>query len=139
MKIGVIDHLGVAVRSIETTLRFYRDTLGLTPAPPEEVPSEGVRVAFLPVGETRIELLEALGPDSPIARFIGKRGEGIHHVCLRVDDIEEAVAALSRAGAEVIPPAIRTGAGGRRIAFVHPRSTGGVLLELKEHRAGPAA
>jgi len=136
MKTGIIDHLGVAVRSIEETLKFYRDTLGLTPSDPEEVPSEGVRVSFLPLGESRVELLEALGPESPIARFIDKRGEGIHHVCLRVADLEEAVADLERRGAQVIPPSIRTGAGGRRIAFVHPRSTGGVLLELKEYPDG---
>ncbi len=133
MKTGVIDHLGVAVRSIEQTLKFYRDTLGLTPSTPEVVASEGVRVSFLPVGESRIELLEALGPDSPVARFIDKRGEGIHHICLRVADLGEAVAELERKGAQIVPPAIRTGAGGRRIAFVHPRSTGGVLVELKEH------
>ena len=129
---GPIDHIGVAVASIEAALKFWRDTLGATAGAPEEVPSEGVRVVFLPLGETRIELLEPLGPSSPIARFLEKRGEGIHHVCVRVADLEASVAALKRGGAEVIPPDIRRGAGGRRIAFVHPRSTGGVLLELKE-------
>ena len=129
---GPLDHIGVAVASIEVALKFWRDTLGVAASPPEEVPSEGVRVVFLPLGETRIELLEPLGPSSPIARFLEKRGEGIHHVCVRVADLEASVAALKRGGAEVIPPDIRRGAGGRRIAFVHPRSTGGVLLELKE-------
>lgn len=134
MKTGIIDHLGVAVRSIDAALGFYRDALGLAPGPPEEVASEGVRVVFLPVGESRIELLEPIGEESPVARFIAKRGEGVHHICLRVSDLDEALASLAEAGSEVIPPATRVGAGGRRIAFIHPRSTGGVLIELKEYR-----
>ena len=93
-----------------------------------------MRVVFLPLGETRLELLEPLSADSPLARFLEKRGEGIHHVCVRVPDLDEAVASLRGRGMEIIPPEIRVGAGGRRIAFVHPRSTGGVLLELKEVR-----
>lgn len=129
---GPIDHLGIAVRSIETALRFWKDSLGLPVSEPEEVASEGVRVVFVPLGESRIELLEPLGADSPIARFIAKKGEGIHHVCLRVTDIDGALAKLAQEGAEIIQPAPRVGAGGRRIAFVHPKSTGGVLLELKE-------
>jgi methylmalonyl-CoA/ethylmalonyl-CoA epimerase len=133
---GPIDHIGVAVRSLETALTFWRDALGIQAGHPEEVAAEGVRVVFLPLGETRIELLEPLGPASPIARFLEKRGEGIHHICVRVTDLEASVAALRAGGAEVIPPDIRKGAGGRRIAFVHPRSTGGVLLELKEVPAG---
>lgn len=127
-----IHHLGVAVRSLKEALSFYGETLGLKVTTVEEVPSEGVRVAFLPAGEARIELLEALGPDSPIARFIAKKGEGIHHICLEVADIEAKVAELTAAGAEIIAPAIRVGAGGHRIAFVHPRSASGVLVELKE-------
>jgi len=130
---GSIDHIGIAVSSIESALRFWRDTLGLTPGAPEDVPTEGVRVVFLPMGESRIELLEALAPESPIARFIDKRGEGIHHICFRVSDIEATVAALEKKGARPIAPRIRVGAGGRRIAFVHPGSTGGILLELKEY------
>ena len=132
-KIGIVDHLGVAVSSLRIALKFYRDALGLAAGPPEEVPAEGVRVVFLPIGESRIELLEPLSPDSPVARFIAKRGEGIHHICLRVAGLESTVAALQAKGIEIIPPLIRVGAGGRRIAFIHPRSTGGVLLELKEH------
>jgi methylmalonyl-CoA epimerase len=136
-EIGIVDHLGVAVSSLRSALKFYRDALGLAAGPPEEVAAEGVRVVFLPVGESRIELLEPLSPDSPVARFIAKRGEGIHHICLRVADLEPTVAALQAKGVEIIPPLIRVGAGGRRIAFIHPRSTGGVLLELKEHPGAP--
>ncbi|HKY32775.1 MAG TPA: methylmalonyl-CoA epimerase [Candidatus Polarisedimenticolia bacterium] len=131
-RLGPIDHIGVAVASLDRALAFWRDALGAPAGPPEEVASEGVRVAFLPLGESRIELLEALGDDSPVARFIARKGEGIHHVCLRVADLKTALEDLKRRGAEIVPPEIRIGAGGRRIAFVHPRSTGGVLLELKE-------
>ena len=134
---GSIDHIGIAVSSLETALRFWRDTLGLVASDPEEVSTEGVRVVFLPMGETRIELLEALTPASPIARFIDKRGEGIHHICFRVADLEVTLAALEEKGARPIAPRTRIGAGGRRIAFVHPGSTGGILLELKEYPAAP--
>ncbi len=131
-RIPGIDHIGLAVRSLEQAIPFYREALGLEVSPPEEVPAEGVRVVFVPLGGARIELLEPLHEDSPIARFLEKRGEGIHHICLQVDSIEAAAAALEARGAQLIEPRIRVGAGGRRIAFVHPRSTGGVLLELKE-------
>src|SRR5437867_681749 len=129
-----IHYIGVAVRSLDESLAFYRDALGLKAASMEGVPGEGVRVAFLPAGESRIELLEALGPDSPIARFLARKGEGIHHICFQVADIEKAVGSIRIRGGEIIEPAIRIGAGGNRIAFVHPRSTHGVLLELKEVR-----
>ena len=129
-----IHHIGLAVRSLEESLAFYRDALGLKVTTTEEVPSEGVRVAFLPAGEPRIELLEAIGADSPIARFVAKRGEGIHHLCFQVADIEATVGRLRSRGTEIIEPAIRTGAGGSRIAFIHPRSANGVLIELKEVR-----
>jgi methylmalonyl-CoA epimerase len=131
-RLGPIDHVGVAVASLQRALAFWRDALGARPSDPEEVASEGVRVSFLQLGETRLELLEALTPASPIARHIEKRGEGIHHVCVRVAKLEDALDGLRAQGAEIVPPDIRVGAGGRRIAFVHPRSTGGVLLELKE-------
>ena len=134
-RIGPVDHLGVAVRSLENALAFYRDALGMSPSEPEEVATEGVRVVFLPVGESRIELLEPLNDESPIARFLEKRGEGIHHVCLRVSSLEKTLDDVERGGGQIIPPRIRTGAGGRRIAFLHPRSTGGVLIELKEYPA----
>ncbi|HZI94503.1 MAG TPA: methylmalonyl-CoA epimerase [Patescibacteria group bacterium] len=135
----IIDHLGIAVRSLDASLRFYRDALGLEVEGPEEVPAEGVRIAFLAVGQSRVELLEPLGPGTTVARFLDKRGEGIHHLCLRVADIEAALAALRGKGAEIIEPAPRIGAGGRRIAFIHPRSTGGVLLELVEAQLPPGA
>ena len=128
----IIDHLGIAVTSLERSLGFYREILGLKVVGPEDVPSEGVRIAFLPMGESTIELLEPTGPDSPIARFLAKRGEGIHHVWVRVEKIEETLATLREKGAEIIEPAPRIGAGGRKVAFIHPRSTGGVLLELVE-------
>lgn len=132
-----IDHLGIAVRSLAGSLGFYAGLLGTRAEGPEEVPAEGVRIAFFQAGESRIELLEPLGPGSPIARFLDKRGEGIHHVCFRVGSLDETLAALRGRGAEIIPPATRIGAGGRRIAFIHPRSTGGVLVELVE--SPPAA
>ena len=127
-----IHHLGVAVRSIREAEKIYREAFGLEVAAVEEVPAEGVRVAFLPAGGPRIELLEPLGPGSPIARFLERKGEGIHHVCFEVPDVEAAVERLRARGAEIIEPAIRVGAGGHRIAFVHPRSANGVLVELKE-------
>ena len=131
--IGIIDHLGIAVSSLDDALRFYRDALGLTPGAPEEVPAEGVRVVFLALGESRLELLEPMGPESPVARFIQKRGEGIHHVCMRVANLDAALAALKARGVTLVSPETRMGAGGRRIAFVHPRSASGVLIELKEY------
>ncbi|HEY3176162.1 MAG TPA: methylmalonyl-CoA epimerase [Candidatus Polarisedimenticolia bacterium] len=128
----ILDHLGIAVRSLQESLRFYADALGLSAEGLEEVAAEGVRIAFLQVGQSRIELLEPLGPDSTVARFLDKRGEGIHHICLRVERLEETLAGLRSRGVEIIEPAPRIGAGGRRIAFIHPRSASGVLVELVE-------
>jgi methylmalonyl-CoA epimerase len=127
-----VDHIGIAVRALDKAAEFYRDSLGLEISAMEEVAGEGVRVAFLPVDGGRIELLEPLSEESPVGRFLSKRGEGIHHVCLQVEDLDAVVSSLQARGASVIEPAIRTGAGGNRIAFVHPRSTHGLLLELKE-------
>ncbi len=124
-----IDHLGIAVRSIDAALRFYRDQLGMTVAQREAVPAERVYTAMLPLGESRIELLEASEADSVIARFIEKRGEGLHHVAVTVPDLRAAVERLRRAGARVLHDP-RPGAGGHLYSFVHPSSTGGVLLEL---------
>jgi len=121
--------LGVAVRSIDQALKFYRDQLGLTVSLRETVPHEKVHAAMLPVGASRIELLEATEPDSVIAKFIEKRGEGLHHVALTVPDLNAAVARLKAAGARLVNEP-RTGAGGHRYVFIHPSSTGGVLLEL---------
>ena len=124
-----INHLGIAVRSIDQALAFYRDQLGLTVSLRETVAVEKVHAAMLPVGESRIELLEATDPDSVIAKFIEKRGEGLHHVALNVPDLNAAVARLKASGARLLNEP-RAGAGGHLYVFVHPGSTGGVLLEL---------
>jgi methylmalonyl-CoA epimerase len=127
-----LNHVGIAVRSLEEALAPYRDGLGLQVAEIEEVASEQVKVAFLPVGDTRIELLEPTGDDSAIARFLSRRGEGIHHLCVEVDDIEAALERLRRAGVPLVDETPRPGAGGCRVAFVHPKGMAGVLVELLE-------
>jgi methylmalonyl-CoA/ethylmalonyl-CoA epimerase len=128
-----IDHIGIATRGIQDAMTFYRDALGLEVSEPEEVADQKVRVAMLPIGESRIELLEGTSADSPIARFLEKRGPGIHHIAVRVDDIRAALANLKQKGARLIDEEPRKGAGGCLVAFVHPSSTGGVLLELVEN------
>ncbi|HZN55192.1 MAG TPA: methylmalonyl-CoA epimerase [Candidatus Polarisedimenticolaceae bacterium] len=133
-----IDHIGIAVRNLEERLRFWRDALGLRLAGTESVESEGVRVAFLPAGETRVELLEASRDDSPVAKFIGKRGEGIHHVTFAVASIQPVLDRLKAAGVPLLDETPREGAEGTRVAFLHPAAAGGVLVELVE-RAGVAA
>ncbi len=130
MKIRKIDHLGIAVPSLAEAVRAY-ESLGLRVESTHDVATEKVRAAFLPVGEARIELLEPTDPSSVIARFLEKRS-GIHHVCLTVDDLDGALAELKARGVELIDPTPRVGAGGCRVAFLHPRSTQGVLIELKE-------
>ena len=127
-----INHLGVAVTSIEDALSFYRDTLGMTFSGIEEVPSQLVRVAFLCIGESKIELLEPISPESPVAKFLEKNGPGVHHVAYGVDDIEAAIARLVAGGTRMIDAAPRNGAHGARIAFLHPKSSNGVLTELCE-------
>jgi len=127
-----LDHLGVAVKSLEASLRFYRDVLGFEVECQEEVPAEKVRLAMLPLGETRVELLEATSDDSAVARFVAKRGEGLHHIAVRVPDLTAAVARLKASGARLVNETPGVGAGGHRYVFVHPQSTGGVLLELVE-------
>jgi methylmalonyl-CoA/ethylmalonyl-CoA epimerase len=133
----IIEHLGIATRQIEEALGFWREALGLEVIETEEVAEQKVRVAMLPVGESRIELLEPTSEDSPIAKFLEKRGPGIHHIAVRVDDINLALARLKERGARLIDEQPRRGAGGSLIAFVHPSSTNGVLLELVEHTADP--
>jgi methylmalonyl-CoA/ethylmalonyl-CoA epimerase len=132
-----IDHIGIATRGIQDAMSFYRDALGLDVIETEEVAEQKVRVAMLPIGESRIELLEATSEDSPISRFLEKRGPGIHHIAVRVDDIRGALANLKQKGARLIDEEPRKGAGGCLVAFVHPSSTGGVLLELVQNPAGP--
>jgi methylmalonyl-CoA epimerase len=124
-----IDHLGIAVRSLDDALRFYRDQLGLEVSLRETVAQEKVNVAMLPAGEPRIELLEPTDADSVIGKFLDKRGEGLHHVALKVGDINAAVERLRASGARLLNE-VRAGAGGHLYVFVHPSSTGGVLIEL---------
>jgi methylmalonyl-CoA epimerase len=125
-----IAHVGVAVSNLDEALAFYRDVLGLQPHPPEV--ADGATIVSLPFGETEVELLAPVEPDSPIARFLAKRGPGIHHICYRVADLPAALEACRAAGYRLIDEVPRIGAAGRRIAFVHPKATGGILLELTE-------
>lgn len=125
-----IDHIGIATRGIDETARFWCDALDLDITETEEVADQKVRVAMLGIGESRIELLEATSDDSPISKFLERRGPGIHHIAVRVEDIRGALAELKRNRARLIDEEPRMGAGGCLVAFVHPSSTGGVLLEL---------
>jgi methylmalonyl-CoA/ethylmalonyl-CoA epimerase len=131
-----IQHLGVAVESIDGALAFWRDALGLELNAVEVVEDQGVRVAMLPIGESRIELLEATGDQTPVGRFLAKRGPGIHHLCVEVDDINAKLDELRARGARLIDERPRIGAGGALVAFVHPSSTGGVLIELTQKGTG---
>ena len=126
-----IDHLGIAVKSLSEAKNFY-EKLGLKPMPEETVESEKVRLSMVPVGESRIELLEPTSEDSAIAKFLAKRGEGLHHVALHVDDLSGTVERLKASGTRLVTDEIKVGAGGHLYVFVHPSSTGGVLLELVE-------
>ena len=131
---ATLDHIGIAVSDLGQALAFYRDTLGLDIEPPEEVASQRVRAYFIPVGESALELLEPTSPDSPIAKYVEKRGPGVHHVTLRVDDIRAALAQLEARQVRLIDSEPREGAEGALIAFVHPASAHGVLIELKQAR-----
>lgn len=125
-----IAHVGVAVASIAEALPFYRDVLGLEPGAPEE--ADGAAIVSLDFGGIEVELLEPRSPDSPVARFLAKRGPGIHHICYRVPDLEAALAACRRAGYRLVDEVPRAGAGRRRVAFLHPKGTAGILLELTD-------
>ena len=128
-----LDHIGIATRQLEEALALWRDALGLQVEFTEEVTEQGVRIAMLPIGETHIELLEPLGEASPVGKFLEKRGPGIHHIAIRVADIRASLASLKEKGARLIDQTPRTGAGGCLVAFVHPSSANGVLLELVQH------
>ena len=128
-----IDHVGIAVKSLAEALKVYQDAVGLSLSGYDEVDDQGVRVAMLTIGESRIELLEPTRGDSPIEKFMAKRGEGIHHIAVQVNNIEETLEKLKASGVRLIDSAPRRGAHNTRIAFIHPSSTHGVLLELVEH------
>jgi methylmalonyl-CoA/ethylmalonyl-CoA epimerase len=129
---ATLDHVGIAVSDIEDALKFYRDALGLEIEVPEDVDSQGVRAHFIPAGEAALELLEATTKDSPIARFVAKRGPGLHHITLRVDDISAALEQLKTHGVRLIDQTPRPGADGSLVAFIHPAAAHGVLVELKQ-------
>ena len=129
----IIEHIGMAVDSLDDAVATYRELLGVEPSEYDEVDEQGVRVAMIRIGESRIELLEPTRPDSPVARFLERRGPGVHHLAIRVDDIDESLERMRAAGARLVDKSPRRGAGNTRIAFVHPASMHGVLLELVEH------
>jgi methylmalonyl-CoA/ethylmalonyl-CoA epimerase len=132
MKVLKVDHIGVAVKSIDEAKKLYMEVLGLKHAGSETVAEQKVTTAFFPVGDTEVELLESTSPDGPIAKYLEKRGEGVQHIAFRVDDIDEALEQLKAMGIQLIDQVPRKGAGGARIAFLHPKSTFGVLVELCE-------
>jgi methylmalonyl-CoA/ethylmalonyl-CoA epimerase len=126
----VVSHIGVAVTELESAVAFYRDILGVEPGPPES--ADRATIVSLPLGGTEIELLVPESPESPVARFLARRGPGIHHICFKVHNLDQALARCRAAGYQLIDQAPRAGAGGHRVAFVHPKSTAGILLELTE-------
>ena len=125
-----IAHVGIAVADMETALAFYQDVLGIVPQPPETV--DGATIVALPMGESEVELLAPVHADTPIGKFLAKRGPGIHHICYRVADLDAALEACRAAGYRLVDEVPRTGAAGHRIAFVHPKATAGILLELTD-------
>jgi len=129
---ATLDHIGIAVSDLAAALAFYRDALGLEIEAPEEVASQRVRAHFIPAGDAALELLEATAPDSPIAKYVEKRGPGLHHITLRVDDIRDALEQLKARGVRLIDESPRPGAHGSLVAFIHPSSAHGVLVELKQ-------
>ncbi|KML46004.1 methylmalonyl-CoA epimerase [Cytobacillus firmus] len=129
-----VDHIGIAVRSIDEALPFYTETLKLEFLGLEEVDSQGVKVAFIKAGETKLELLEPISEESPIAKFIEKRGEGLHHVALGVDSIQERINEMKEQGIRMLQDEPKIGAGGAHVAFMHPKSAGGILYEFCEKK-----
>lgn len=129
-----VDHIGIAVKDLEQAKKFYTEVLGMTAMGEEVVEQQKVKVCFIPCGDSEVELLESTSPDGPIAKFIEKNGEGIQHMAIRVDNIEAALADLKEKGVRLIDQEPRYGAGGASIAFVHPKATGGILLELSQRK-----
>ncbi|SDF16215.1 methylmalonyl-CoA epimerase [Sporomusa acidovorans] len=127
-----VDHIGIAVKDLAAAKKFYTDVLGMNVQGEEVIEQQKVKVCFIPSGDSEVELLESTSPDGPVARFIEKNGEGIQHIALRVDNIENALKELKAKGIRLIDESPRYGAGGASIAFVHPKATGGILLELSE-------
>ena len=132
MNVLKVDHIGIAVKNLDETLKFYTEILGLECQGTEVVEEQKVKVAFLPVGDTEVELLESTTDDGPIAKFIEKNGEGVQHIAFKVDDIEAAIEEMKAKGMQMIDEKPRYGAGGAKIAFMHPKSTYRVLVELSE-------
>jgi len=132
MKIKHIDHIGLAVKSVEQAGKFYSDVLGLKIKGMETIADQKVNVAFIPITDSEVELLESTEPDGPVAKFIESRGEGIHHIAFRVENLEKALEELKAKGVRLIDQQPRKGAGGARIAFIHPKETNGVLVEICE-------
>ncbi|WP_130808071.1 methylmalonyl-CoA epimerase [Senegalia massiliensis] len=128
--VGKVDHIGIAVKDLEETLKFYTDVLGMDLQGTETVEEQKVKVAFLPIGDTEMELLESTDKDGPIAKYIEKKGQGVQHIAYRVDNIEKAIEEMKEKGIRMIDEKPRYGAGGAKIAFLHPKSTHGVLIEL---------
>ena len=132
--INKIDHLGIAVKDMEAALKFYEGALGLTSTKTEVVEEQKVKVAFIPVGDTKEELLESTSPDGPVAKYIEKNGEGVQHIAFKVDNIEETLKQLKAQGVRLIDEKPRMGAGGAKIAFIHPKATFGTLIEICERK-----
>jgi methylmalonyl-CoA/ethylmalonyl-CoA epimerase len=133
-KASKIDHIGIAVKDLEQAKKFYTEVLGMTAMGEETVEQQRVKVCFIPCGDSEVELLESTSPEGPIAKFIEKNGEGIQHIALKVDNIETALADLKDKGVRLIDEQPRYGAGGASIAFIHPKATGGILLELSQRK-----
>lgn len=134
MKLEKLDHIGIAVESLDSALPVWEGFLGLPLHGTEDVAEQKVRTAFFPIGDTEVELLESTDPEGPIGKFIANKGQGVHHLAFRVDDIEAALAELKAKGVRLIDEKPRYGAGGARIAFLHPKATGGVLIEISERK-----
>jgi methylmalonyl-CoA/ethylmalonyl-CoA epimerase len=133
-KVLKVDHIGIAVKDMEVAKKFYTEVLGMTALGEEVVEQQKVKVCFIPSGDSEVELLESTSPEGPIAKFIEKNGEGIQHIALKVDNIEAALADLKAKGVRLIDEVPRYGAGGASIAFIHPKATGGILLELSQRK-----